>query len=133
MLASLFLPIFRKELSSEAHALYAFSVERGSLGSEFAYLGLGSIIGAILSLVALGFYKNRPLQLRICDFNFLVIGGSFFLAIYYVSKYLEPLPGPEGRYDLGAYALVVAMAGNLLARFFIRKDEKLVRDSDRLL
>ena len=53
--------------------------------------------------------------------------------IYYVDQYLETFSGPEGRYEMGAYAVIAGMVMNLLARHFIRRDERLVRDADRLL
>ena len=129
MVASLFLPLFEIEAF---HQIHAFSIQLGTY-KKIVYLGVGPVLVAVVSVVALFLYRNRPLQLRLCSLNFLLIGASFMWIIYQVDQYLEMLGGPEGRYSTGAYAIIVGMLMNLLARYFIQRDERLVRNADRLL
>jgi len=56
----------------------------------------------------------------------VVMAGS----VYFASQLAETYPG--GKYGFGLYLPGIAVIGNLLANRFIRRDEKLVREADRL-
>lgn len=115
----------------QQYELRAFSLELGGNFLQITYIGVGNLLSMGLAWVALGLYKRRPWQLQLCSANFLAIGVTFLLIVYYVQQF-PALPSPEGRYDMGAWTIVAAMAFNLLARYFIRKDERLVKAADKL-
>ena len=132
MVASLFLPWYVYEGPAGGRVLGAFSAKVGSVLPQTVYLGWICVLSAALALVALSMYKQRRRQMKFCAINFLAMTVSFLWAVYYERELFSNLPGPEGSYTYGAYAVVVAMICNWLARFFIRKDERLVESSDRL-
>ena len=127
---SLFVPWY--EGHAGASRLYAFSAKVGTAAPQTVYLGWACVLSAVLSLVVLAMYKQRRRQMQFCAVNFLVMAGSFLWAVYYEKTLFVSSTGVEGSYTLGAYAVVAAMVCNWIARFFIRKDERLVQDSDRL-
>ena len=43
-----------------------------------------------------------------------------------------PLAGGEGSYTIGTWAAFISLVSNLLANRFIKRDEKLVKDADRM-
>ena len=75
-------------------------------------------------------FKNRMLQMKLGALNSIFMAASIGSAVYFSSELLKTLQG--GQYGLGLWLPGAAVICNLLANFFIRKDERLVRDSDRL-
>ena len=95
------------------------------------------VITAILTIavITLGItsirkYANRVTQLKLGALNSLLLVGVLASSAYFGSQMIKEFQG--GEYGLGLYLPAAAVLFNLLANFFIRKDEKLVRDSDRL-
>lgn len=80
-----------------------------------------------LALVAIFLYKNRTLQLRLC------VGGLLLTLILGVLYWRETKDYSVGEYSLeGVIALVAVIAFFLLAANGINKDEKIIKESDRL-
>ncbi len=88
----------------------------------------------LLSLGIIFSFKNRMRQMMMGLINSMLIAGTVGYLFYIIFKEAIPLFSPEqnGKYDLGFYALVVALLGNMIANRLIRKDEMLVRSSDRM-
>jgi hypothetical protein len=59
-----------------------------------------------------------------------IMGIVLYRTLYMGKSYGSP--SDQGDYLLGFYALIAALIFNALANRFIRRDEKLVRGSDRL-
>lgn len=98
------------------------------------YLALLMGIVAVVSLVALSQFRNRLLQTGLCAVNALMLTAIMGIILYrtlYVAKSFGS-PGSQGDFLFGFYAVIAALVFNALANRFIRRDEKLVRDSDRL-
>jgi len=102
------------------------------------YLQLGLIaISLLLALFAISRYKNRKLQLKLGQFNFLLL-IALVLSTYFGVKNLlnlSPLNDFENLqpvYWFGFYSPVAALAFQFLANRGIKKDEKLVRSVERL-
>ena len=94
-------------------------------------MALGAVI-ALLAVVAIFLYKNRPTQARICMIN------AFFLVTFYIIIFLSGYTFHE---DLAATATswsacvvipFVALVLDILAYRAINKDERLVRSLDRI-
>ena len=121
-----FLPFY----AEENKILWPFFIEDASQANkEWMFLGIGYILSAMACVVTFFLYKCRKDQLRGCAVCVLLIAVTFLGGVYYVNLYF----GEEGRnYTFGAYALVAALLFTWLARTFIRKDEKRVRDAHRL-
>jgi hypothetical protein len=105
------------------------------VASQGNYFLLGIVIAsAILSLGILFSFKNRIQQMTLGLINSLLIAVTMGYTFYIIFKEAIPLFDPtiNGQYDLGFYALVVALLANMIANRLIRKDEMLVQSSNRM-
>ena len=90
-------------------------------------------ISTILSLVTLFYYKNRPMQLKVNNYNILltaIFTGTIFLWIPYMIE--EKLPDALRTWQYGLLLPLISLVFLVLAGNFIKKDEKLVKSADRL-
>ncbi|WP_080058728.1 DUF4293 domain-containing protein [Spirosoma aerolatum] len=98
------------------------------------YLALLIALVGVVALYAIFQYRNRLTQTALCAVNALMLTAIMGIVLYR-TLYLGKLYGdPENQGDFltGFYAIIAALVFNALANRFIRRDEKLVRDSDRL-
>ena len=89
------------------------------------------IAAATLAAMEIGKFENRLLQLKMAALNSLLMMGAIAASVYFATSLIKANQ-IAGNYGLGLYLPAVAMISNLIANRFIRKDEKLVRDSDRI-
>lgn len=98
------------------------------------YLALLIGLVGLVSLYAIFQYKNRLTQTALCAVNALmltaIMGTILYKTLYAGKEYGDP--GDQGNFLTGFYAIIVALVLNALANRFIRRDEKLVRGSERL-
>lgn len=136
LLASIFLPIWVTEADGDRHTLYAlhYSVfENGNQSAvyfPYCLTGVFAIASITVAFIEIGKYKNRMLQMKLGALNSLFLVGTIGCAVYFASDLMRSFQG--GDYGLGLWLPGVAVLANLLANRYIRKDEKLVRDSERL-
>jgi len=98
------------------------------------YLGLLMALVGIIALYAIFQFRNRLLQTGLCAINALLLTGIMGIILYralYAGKEYGN-PSDQGTFLLGFYAVIAALLFNALANRFIRRDEKMVRDSNRL-
>ena len=98
------------------------------------YLGLLLALVGLSSLYAIFQYRNRLLQTGLCAVNALMLTAIMGIVLYrtlYAGKAYGN-PADQGNFLPGFYAIIAALVFNALANRFIRKDEKLVRGSDRI-
>ncbi len=89
-------------------------------------------IGALLAVVDLLMFKNRPLQLRL---GYIITIISVFLAVvafWLMYSKASQLPEIIIEDKFGLYMPVISLISILLANRFIKKDEDLVSNMDRL-
>ena len=91
-----------------------------------ATMAIAVVTVAILEILK---YKNRILQVKLGAFNSLLMTATMVTALFIV-KDLET--EYKGGYGLALFMPVIAMVSNLIANRFIRRDEKIVREADRL-
>ena len=87
---------------------------------------LVSITIAVLAFVAIGLYKNRKLQLRLCVIALLSEAVLIFL------YYKKAANFTQGTLSLTAILHMCILLFIVLAAKSINSDEKLIKDSDRL-
>ncbi|HQQ82013.1 MAG TPA: DUF4293 domain-containing protein [Cyclobacteriaceae bacterium] len=97
----------------------------------YVWCGTLAVAAATLAIIEIGKFENRLLQLKMGALNSLVMTGALGVAVYFSNGLITSNPTP-GSYGLGLYLPAVAMISNLIANRFIRSDEKLVRDSERI-
>jgi hypothetical protein len=133
LLGSLILPIWSVEINGEANVLTAFYYKKGEvyLYNPYALTAMLAIASATLAFIEISKYKNRLTQMKFGALNSLFLAGTIGSAVYFASQLIKALE-VGGQYGLGLWLPGAAVVCNLLANRFIRKDERLVRDADRL-
>ena len=98
------------------------------------YLALLIALVGLSSFYAIFQYRNRLTQTALCAVNALMLTAIMGIILYktlYAGKAYGN-PADQGTFLAGFYAIIAALVFNALANRFIRRDEKLVRGSDRL-
>ena len=85
-----------------------------------------TVLIAVLAFVAIGMFKNRSMQLKLCIVGIVAEALVFFL------YYQKSTAFAQGTYALGAILHPIIILLFVLAGKGINSDEKLIRDSDRL-
>ena len=92
-------------------------------------------LGTGLSLISIFLFKNRPLQMNLAKLSFIasvliiVLGGIFFYKEY---ANIKAAVDTKFSGEFGLLSPVFASIFTMLSIRFIKKDEDLVRSSDRL-
>lgn len=89
------------------------------------------VAGITLALIEIRRYDNRLLQMKLGALNTLILAGMMISAIWLSSNLTEQHPAGF-RYGVGLYMIFAAVICNWIALRFIRRDERLVKDSERL-
>lgn len=141
LVASLVLPIWSVEVNGEATVLTSFYLAKGLKGdlgegalySYMPYSVTAMLSAAAITLAIIGIlkYKSRMTQMKMGALNSFFLVGVILASFYFSNNLIKSL-NAGGNYGLGMWLPGVAVLCNLLANRFIRKDEKLVRDSSRL-
>ena len=91
-------------------------------------------IGALLAVIAIFLYRNRPVQLRM---TYLSTVCSILIPVVAILIYLNDtknsaVPADTIDDQIGAYLPLLGIVFGILAARYIRKDDKLVKSMDRL-
>ncbi len=125
--------------TGESARLNAFTLTYAKAGGAATatptfYVAALAVLAAGLALYSLLQYKNRMRQMLLGLINSLVmialLGCLAYLAVYKGAALFQP--EMRGSYHLGFYAVVVGLISNVVANRFIRRDEQLVRSSERM-
>jgi hypothetical protein len=137
LVASIFLPIWMfHDAAGNTYSLYSlhYTVKQGTEAvtkyfpySVTAILAIASITIIVIEIRS---FKNRVLQMKLGALNSLFMAGSIVSAVIFSNQLIKAYQG--GAYGLGLWIPGVAVVCNLLANRFIRRDERIVRDSNRL-
>ena len=86
---------------------------------------------APIAIMEIGKFENRLLQIKLGALNSLVMAGSLGSMVYFATQLIKSNQ-VAGEYGLSLWLPAGAMVSNMIANRFIRRDEKIVRDSDRI-
>ena len=112
----MFYPFYLKSSGPDVYHPYFF----------VAILGIASFT---VSLIEITKFKNRMLQIKLGALNSLLMAAAMVIALI-LARRLEM--EYQGTYGIALFMPAVAMISNSIANRFIRRDEKLVKESDRL-
>jgi Domain of unknown function (DUF4293) len=135
-------------ISTSSHS-YNFSIwglidVSGGINQEISknwMLMLINIVIVLLSFYVLIGFKNRKLQIRLARFNLLLLLAFLAFSFYFLDSNLQTIKNSEEsaeinseqvKYALGMVLPGIAILFDLLAIYFIHKDEQLVRSADRI-
>jgi hypothetical protein len=138
LIGAILFPIWVHQDSIEqVHKLFAFHYSKTAVSGETETLYFPYVFTAVLAIasitiafIEIGKYKDRVLQMKLGALNSLFLAGMIICAYLFSRELGNTFQG--GRYGLGLWLPGVAVFCNLLANRFIRRDEKIVRDSNRL-
>jgi len=137
MVLMIFFPAWVAEQAGIKYELYPlhYSItENGEKVTVYYPYCLSAILAAAaatIAFLAIGRYDNRMTQIKMGALNSLVMAGSLTALVIFAIKRIE-LVQVAGEYGLSLWLPAGAMISNMIANRFIRRDEKLVRDADRI-
>jgi peptidoglycan/LPS O-acetylase OafA/YrhL len=112
-----------------------FSTKTGDVTSTiyfpYSITAMFAVASATVAILEIRRFDNRLLQIKMGALNSLFIAATLGSAVFFAIKLIK-INSTSGEYGLALFMPVVAMLCNAVANRFIRKDEKTVRDSDRL-
>jgi hypothetical protein len=137
LIGAIFLPIWVfQDPSGKSHELYALHytiIENGARTTTYFPYFITAILlvaAATLAFMEIRKFKDRITQIKLGALNSLFIAIALCAGVYFGTTMIKTFQG--GRYGLGLWLPAVAVVCNWAAIRFIKRDEKLVRDSDRL-
>ncbi|HEX5171595.1 MAG TPA: DUF4293 domain-containing protein [Cyclobacteriaceae bacterium] len=132
LLVSLVQPVWMLTASDQKETLTPFYYLSGDTYHymPFSLTAILSIASITIIITEIRKYKKRVTQMKLGALNSLFLVGVVGASVYFATQLIKEFQG--GSYGLGMYLPVLAVVCNLIANYFIRKDEKLVRDSERL-
>lgn len=95
-------------------------------GTENFLLILSSVVVGGLAFVTIFLYKKRKLQVMLCILGILLEALLIFL------YYLETKTFTQGTYSLASVLQLIVLAAYFMAARGVKKDEKILEESDRL-
>ncbi|MCS6973234.1 MAG: DUF4293 domain-containing protein [Cyclobacteriaceae bacterium] len=104
-------------------------------GEDFIYMPYAitaalAVASITLAVMIIRRYTNRMLQLKLGALNSVMLAGFMVCAVWFANKLME---GGRGKVSVWWVLLAaVAVLSNWLAMKFIRRDERIVRESDRI-
>jgi hypothetical protein len=132
LIAALVMPLWEARNGEEIIVLTPFYLLKGGQYFYYPYALTAVLSVAALTLVFLTIrrYDNRLVQMKLGLFNTLMLTGIMICIVVFVVSLNKQYPIARNGY--GMFFVFGAVICNWLAVRFIRKDEKTVRDSDRL-
>lgn len=137
MIGLIFMPIWVYQPETEnAHQLYAFHYTEKTNGvantlyMPYALTAMLAIASATVAFISIRKFNNRMVQMKLGVLNSLLMLGAMVCIVFFIMDLTKSHQG--GQYGSGFWMIAIGVAANFLANRFIRRDEKLVRDSDRL-
>ncbi len=117
--------------SNKASGTFLADQSYDLLDSNFLLVFAG--LSIILSLAALFTFKNRGLQIKLSTFNIISIILFILLIIFlFYQEFIGIQSDAQVEDGFGIYLPILGLVFAILARKFIKKDEKIVKSMDRL-
>lgn len=132
LIGALVLPLWEARAGEEIIVLTPFYLLKSGTYSYYPYALTAVFTVASLTLVLLTIkrYDNRMVQMKLGLFNTLILTGIMVCIVWFVLSLNKQYPVARNGY--GMFFIFGAVICNWLAVRFIRRDEKLVKDSERL-
>ncbi len=141
--STFFFPVWQKIEMNEAESVdvivtgyisSAFMDDgNGGIVYDYFYIGGILILCCLLALYSVFSYKNRLTQIKIGTINSMLTSVLVFFFLYQVFYYELYLNiNDKISFLISFYLIFLAMFFNFLSNRFIRKDELLVRESERI-
>ena len=138
MTVCIFLPIgiFNDSVTGDSHQLYPIHytvVSKDQKATSYFPYAISAVLmaaAATLAGISVTKFDNRIAQIKIGTLNSLVLALVMIAMVVFFNPLAKAYP--DGRLGMNLWITFAAVTFNWLALRFIRRDEKLVRDSERL-
>jgi len=115
-LTSILIIFYFPVLSNEGVNLFLFD--------HFIYLRLLLLLSSLLAIFAIFQYKNRSRQRLISSLSRLMITFFYIITLVFYKEDFD--------FEIGLFLCIIPFILLFLASYFVKKDEKLIKDSDRI-
>ena len=115
-LTSILIIFYFPVLSNEADNLFLFD--------HFIYLRLLLLLSSLLAIFAIFQYKNRSRQRLISSLSRLMITFFYIITLVFYKEDFD--------FEIGLFLCIIPFILLFIASYFVKKDEKLIKDSDRI-
>jgi len=115
-LTSILIIFYFPVLSNEGVNLFLFD--------HFIYLRLLLLLSSLLAIFAIFQYKNRSRQRLISSLSRLMITFFYIIILLFYEENFD--------FEIGLFLCIIPFILLFIASYFIKKDEKLIKDSDRI-
>ena len=115
-LSSILIIFFFPVLSNEGKNLFLFD--------HFIYLRLLLLLSSLLAIFAIFQYKNRSRQRLISSLSRLMITFFYIITLVFYKEDFD--------FEIGLFLCIIPFILLFIASYFVKKDEKLIKDSDRI-
>lgn len=138
MITTVFLPLWISQADGLFYELYPlhFTARAGTETTTeyfpYAITAILAIASATIAFIEIGKFKDRVVQMKLGALNALLMAAVVGCAVYFANQKIQQYAGGTWQYGFGLYAPIIAVVANFFANRFIRRDERLVRDSERL-
>src|SRR5687767_2648963 len=133
LIISLIMPVWQGQSEDGAVVLTPFYLLQKEQYVYWPYSLTAVLVvaGITLALIEIRRYDNRILQIKLGALNTLILAGAMVCVAVYTMQLAKQYP-TGSQNGMGMYLIFAAVLCNWLAVRFIRRDERLVKDSDRL-
>lgn len=115
-LISILIIFYFPVLSNEGENLFLFN--------RFVYLRLLLLSSSLLAIFAIFQYKNRSRQRLISSLSRLMITFFYIITLVFYKEDFD--------FEIGLFLCIIPFILLFIASYFVKKDEKLIKDSDRI-
>lgn len=97
----------------------------------YSLMAMFVVAGITVAILEIRQFNNRALQIKLGLLNTAILLGAMICVVVFTSKLSDQFPAGHQN-GIGMYLIFAGVLFNWLALRFIRRDEQLVKDSDRL-
>ena len=115
-LISILIVFYFPVLSNEGVNLFLFD--------HFIYLRLLLLSSSLLAIFAIFQYKNRSRKRLISSLSRLMITFFYIITLVFYKENFD--------FEIGLFLCIIPFILLFIASYFVKKDEKLIKDSDRI-
>ncbi len=115
-LTSILIIFYFPVLSNEGDNLFLFN--------RFVYLRILLLSSSLLAIFAIFQYKNRSRQRLISSLSRLMITFFYIITLVFYKEDFD--------FEIGLFLCIIPFILLFIASYFVKKDEKLIKDSDRI-
>jgi membrane protease YdiL (CAAX protease family) len=115
-LTSILIVFYFPVLSNEGVNLFLFD--------HFIYLRILLLLSSFLAIFAIFQYKNRSRQRLISSLSRLMITFFYIITLVFYKETFD--------FEIGLFLCIIPFILLFIASYFVKKDEKLIKDSDRI-